>query len=58
MPDPKYLRELAAGMLAVATKTRDQQLARNLARRAADYLDQAKDMEKAGNNSQGRKKHS
>jgi hypothetical protein len=45
MPDSKHLRDLAARMFALSITTRDEDLARRLALRASDYLDQAKELE-------------
>jgi hypothetical protein len=47
MPNPKRLRDLAARMFALSITTRDENLARRLALRASDYLDQAIEIENA-----------
>jgi hypothetical protein len=46
MGNPEHLRELAARMFAVAMQSRDIDLARHLALRASDYLDQAAELER------------
>jgi hypothetical protein len=46
MPDAKHLREVATRMFAIALQTERPEVAKYLAHRASNYLDQADELEK------------